>query len=69
MEPVTIDFLLEEIFVEGRFEDAQKKYPEIFDLIAQLKQGGVNPKYIGWFAKKYEEIGTYEKKDFPGLIK
>jgi len=60
-----LELLLEELLFEGRFEDAQKKYPEVAEELAKLKAAGVDSKYAQWFAKRYQELNKWEKAEVP----
>jgi len=50
---------------EGRFEDAQKKYPEVAEELAQLKAAGVDSKYAQWFGKQWPKVENWRKEDLP----
>jgi len=58
-----LELLLEELLFEGRFEDAQKKYPDASDELAHLKAAGVDSKFAQWFAKKWSELDIGVKRE------
>jgi hypothetical protein len=56
----SIKTLLEELFDEGRYEDAQAQHPDLANILTGMKAAGIKPKYITWFIKQHKKTNGFK---------